>query len=53
MLQKVIDYKIVESDTPQALVSKIRASIDDGWVPSGALIAEDGYMQVMVRFSGS
>lgn len=53
MLQKVIDYKIVQSTTPKVLETKIRDAIDDGWVPSGALIAEDGYMQVMVRFSGN
>jgi hypothetical protein len=51
MLNKVIDYTIVEDNKSSFLVRKVKEHMAQGWVPSGPLMNHgDSLMQVMVKF---
>lgn len=50
-MQKVIDYKLFTSDSPQGLTDTVKAAMADNWVPSGIVIQfQDNLIQAMVKF---
>lgn len=51
MLQKVVDFKILNGESFQVLEAAVRSGIADGWVPSGPIIAYNAEVgQAMVKF---
>lgn len=51
MLQKVVDFKVVQGEAFQTLEAAVRSSIADGWVPSGPMVALNNNIgQAMVKF---
>ena len=52
MLQKVIDFKVVQGQSFQTLESAVRSAIDEGWVPSGPMVVLNSDVgQAMVKFA--
>ena len=52
MLQKVIDFKVVQGESFQTLEAAVRSSIADGWVPSGPMVVlKSDVGQAMVKFA--
>ncbi len=50
-MQKVTDYKLFTSDSPQGLTDTVKSAMADGWVPSGIVIQfRDDLIQAMVKF---
>jgi hypothetical protein len=51
MLQQVVDYQILSSNTAEELSSAVRTAITNEWVPSGpAFVNERVFYQVVVKF---
>jgi hypothetical protein len=51
MLNKVVGYTLLESDSPKDLASEVNRAIEKGWVPSGAPIASGvSICQAMLKF---
>jgi hypothetical protein len=51
MVNKVIDYQIVEANIPTELSKNVKQAMADDWVPSGPLVHTIAYFQVMVKFA--
>lgn len=51
-MQKVVDYKLIASTSPEELSKLVKKAISQDWVPSGTVVAFDGKLiQAMVQFS--
>ncbi len=50
-MQKVVDYRLFKSDTPQGLTDIVKEALSGGWVPSGVVVKfHDDLIQAMVKF---
>jgi len=50
-MQKVVDYRLFTSDTPQGLTDIVKEAMTGGWVPSGVIVKfHAGLIQAMVKF---
>jgi hypothetical protein len=51
MLNKVIEYKLLQADSAQGITDAVNQAMKEEWVPSGAPVVEDdSFFQAMVRF---
>ena len=54
MLNKVVDYEILDGPNQSELSEQVKSHIRTGWVPSGPLMDRGGtLLQVMLRFGAS
>ncbi len=50
-MQKVVDYKLFTSDSPEGLSGIVKSAMAEGWVPSGIVVKFHGELiQAMVKF---
>lgn len=50
-MQKVSDYKLLRSDSPDGLTDMVKSAMSAGWVPSGIVVKFHGeLLQAMVKF---
>lgn len=50
-MQKVTDYKLFTSDSPQGLTEIVKTAMAEEWVPSGIIVKFHGELiQAMVKF---
>lgn len=52
MGKKIVDYRIVFGEHPDAIATNIKKLLLDGWQPFGSVFVErfSGYYQAMVKY---